>query len=317
MVAIPSAPTLSRALLRRVFAYRRLLTGRRACAEHLCRRCLSPHLPKVRRFLHAGEPVHFVLPGFPAKSPSLRKVLGVLPDTAEELALTFLQKLCDEIQALYPPGARITICSDGRVFSDIVGVTDENVTLYRREIAAMITRLGTRALDTFGMDDALEAPCSFAAMRARLCERYAEPLVSLAERVRTDPSERILFNGIHRFLFEEHLTFQRGKSRTQVRRECKERAYQVIQRSQAWSRLVAERFPGSLRLSIHPQAAHSEKIGVLLGPHSRDHWLTPWHGVAVEEREQFTLMRREEAETLGARIVERRGRPAHFQAPQA
>ena len=34
----------------------------------------------------------------------------------------------------YPPGARITICSDGRVFSDLVGVCDKDVTNYGIEI---------------------------------------------------------------------------------------------------------------------------------------------------------------------------------------
>lgn len=36
----------------------------------------------------------------------------------------------DQIREIYAPGAKVTICSDGRVFSDLVAVTDENVTLY-------------------------------------------------------------------------------------------------------------------------------------------------------------------------------------------
>jgi pyoverdine/dityrosine biosynthesis protein Dit1 len=46
---------------------------------------------------------------------------------------------------------------------------------------------------------------------------------------------------------------------------------------------------------------------------SNDSWLTPWHGVAVKQQDKFTLMRRHEAEALGAKIVERDGRPSHYQ----
>src|SRR5205807_2343539 len=72
--------------------------------------------PRVRQgFVLADEPVHFVLPAFPVKSPSRRKTFGPLPDLAEELALSFLQSVCDEVADVHRPGAKITICSDGRV----------------------------------------------------------------------------------------------------------------------------------------------------------------------------------------------------------
>src|SRR5947207_3061713 len=89
-----------------------------------------------------------------------------------------------------------------------------------------------------------------------------------------------------------------AKSRTQVRNECKENTYLVMQRSDAWGRLLHDCFPGALRLSIHPQSPHAEKIGIRLGEAS-DVWITPWHGVAVECAGKFKLMRLSEAEDLG------------------
>ena len=122
----------------------------------------------------------------------------------------------------------------------------------------------------------------------------------------------MLFNGIQRFLFEDRVAIETGKSRTQVRNECKARTYLVIQRSDAWGRLLSDCFPAALRLSIHPQVPHSEKIGILLGE-AEDTWLTPWHGVAVRNEGNFRLMRRHEAEALGARVVEHAGRPSYYQ----
>jgi len=51
---------------------------------------------------------------------------------------------------------------------------------------------------------------------------------------------------------------------------------------------------------------------MLLGE-ANDTWLTPWHGVAVKDGDRFRMMRRHEAEELGARVVEREGRPSYFQ----
>jgi len=78
---------------------------------------------------------------------------------------------------------------------------------------------------------------------------------------------------------------------------------------------VAECFPAALRLSIHPQAPHAEKIGILLGD-AEDTWITPWHGVAVQIGERWTLMKRADAVALGATLVERDGIPWHYRAPE-
>lgn len=298
-------------VLRCLFRHRRLAPDAGACAVEPCPACLALHLPKVKYFVRAGRPLHFVLPAFPAKSPSRRKTLGPLPDRAEELALAYLQRVCDEVEALHPPGVRVTICSDGHVFSDLVGVGDDEVTHYGREVAGLIDRLGCGSLDTFGMADLYEG-ADFAGMRRHLVAEYAQPLEQVEERAHRFDHARALFNGIHRFLFEEQADLRPDRSRTQVRQECKTLAYQVIQRSDAWGRLLADCFPQALRLSIHPQHAHAEKIGVLLGD-ADDAWLTPWHGVAVREPGGWKLCKREEAEARSARLVEQGGRPSHFE----
>lgn len=305
-----AATELATRILRQLFRYRRLQPGAGACAANPCEQCLALHLPKVRRFVIAGEPIHFLLPSFPAKSPSPKKVLGTLPDMAEELALKFLEGMCAEIKELYPPGARLTICSDGRVFSDLVGVSDRNVTDYGREITNMLGRIGARSLDVFSMEDLFETD-DHAAMRDQLVAHYADTLEAIRGRIQTYEHHQALFNGIQRFLFEDRIGVETDRSKTQVRNECKERAYRVIQRSDAWGRLINECFPTAIRLSIHPQGPHSDKIGVLLGE-TDDTWLTPWHGVAVRHQGGFKLMRRHEAEALGARVVERSGCPSHY-----
>ena len=307
----PAATATAGEVLRRLFRHRRLLPGAGACGETPCDRCLALHLATVRRSVLAGEPVHLVLPAFPAKSPSPKKTLGPLPDLAEERALAHLQGICDEIAAFYPPGARVTICSDGGVFGDLVGVSDGDVAAYGRGIDAMMARLGARALDRFRLEDLYEERDP-AAMRRGLVAHYADPVAALEARARAHEPLRGLLDGIERFLFEDRCALEPAKTRSRVRRECHGQAREVVRRSEAWGRLVAECFPRALRLSVHPQGPHAEKIGVLLGD-ADGAWLTPWHAVALEGADgRIRLVRREEAERAGARLVERDGRPSHF-----
>jgi pyoverdine/dityrosine biosynthesis protein Dit1 len=299
-------------VLAEVFRHRRLRGSCTSCvasARGACPACLRPHLARISRFVARGEPIHFVLPAFPAKSPSPAKVLGPRADMAEEISLRYLNAVCDRVAEVYPPGARITICSDGHVFADVVGVTDADVSNYAADVRSMIDTLDLRCLTTFSLADVFDGS-GFSEMRARLLARFGEPLDSIRARIHRSADGRALYNGIHRFLFEDALRPSTA-TRNQIRRECGERVYAVIQRSTAWSAAVAAAFPEAVRLSIHPQAPQSDKIGIRLGD-TTDPWLTPWHAVALEGPRGFRLVHRAGAEALGALLVEREGRPSHY-----
>jgi pyoverdine/dityrosine biosynthesis protein Dit1 len=197
------------------------------------------------------------------------------------------------------------------VFSDIVGVTDEAVTRYGAEIASIVVALGAGCLDLFSLEDLFDEP-DFEAMRAHLVEAYAEPLAAIRERTRTQGAHRALFCGVLRFLLEDRMGQDTGKTRSRLQKECKADAYRMIQRSNAWSRLVADSFPDAVRLSIHPQEVHAEKIGIRLGE-TPDAWLTPWHSAVLKSQESLRLVHREEAEALGARLVYRSGHPSYYE----
>ncbi|MCP9962570.1 L-tyrosine/L-tryptophan isonitrile synthase family protein [Streptomyces somaliensis] len=301
-------------ILRLVFSFRRLAhEPAGGCAAGTCEECFALHRPKVERFIEQGVPLHFVIPAFPAKSPNPEKVLGTLPDMAERVSLEFLQGLCDYTRHYHEPGARITICSDGHVFSDLVGVPDEVVQAYGTELDALLRAIGADSINTYGLHDAFPG-LPYEEQRAALTDRYAVPVEDVRARALADPAARSIFGGIHRFLFEDRMALSTGRSRNSVREETKSLAYRVIQRSDAWSSLVEDFFPEALRLSIHPQVSHSPKIGIHL-MRTRDNWLTPWHGVALDDGEEVRLVKRHEAERLGATLVMRGGRVSHYIAP--
>ncbi|MGH4025158.1 MAG: L-tyrosine/L-tryptophan isonitrile synthase family protein [Pseudonocardiaceae bacterium] len=264
------------------------------------------------RFVARGAPVEFALPAFPAKSPNSSKVLGATPDMAERLALEFLADICDRVGQLYRPGARIIVCSDGRVFSDIVQIGDSNVTRYQAELRSMIDGIGPESLDLFNLDDEYTG-YSHTTMRQALMYHYGEDLEVLKQQVRGG-EQLTLYRGITRFLVEDAYTPDYRGSRAALQRQCRERAYGVIQRSKAWGRLIAERFPDAVRMSIHPQPCGSAKLGINL-VETPDSWLTPWHSTAVDIGGRFVLMKRHQAEAMGGELVYVDGRPSHYKAP--
>lgn len=72
----------------------------------------------VNKFVSEKKPVLMCLPAFPFKSANKAyKVFGTLPDKAEEIALDRLNSMCKRITAIYPPGAQLTIISDGLVYN--------------------------------------------------------------------------------------------------------------------------------------------------------------------------------------------------------
>ncbi|HSP77369.1 MAG TPA: isocyanide synthase family protein, partial [Myxococcaceae bacterium] len=270
---------------------------------------------RVESFIARGEPILFALPGFPAKSPNRYKVLGCEPDMAEWLALGFLQSLCDRIRSEYEPGARVVICSDGRVFSDLLGIPDADVTRYQTGIASMIEKMGARDLSLFNMEGEFGAGGGFDEMRRKLMERHSEPLEAIREAVRRGGDAASLYRGLARVLLEDSLGPDNREPLSVLRKLCRERTYGVIQRSKAWGALVAGRFPEVIRLSIHPQPCGSGKLGLHF-LETTDNWLTPWHGVAVKlAGGGFVLMPRRQAEKEGATVVRSEEFPVHFVAP--
>jgi pyoverdine/dityrosine biosynthesis protein Dit1 len=229
---------------------------------------------------------------------------------AERLSLEFLCAICDRVCQIYRPGARIIICSDGRVFSDLVQINDSNVTHYQAELRAMIDEIGPDSLDLFSLDDEYAGYTS-TTMRRVLMRRYGEDCEVFKQQVRAGGEQLTLYRGITRFLVEDADTPDYHGSRAALQRECRERAYGVIQRSNAFGKLVTARFPDAVRLSIHPQPCGSAKLGTHL-VETQDNWLTPWHSTAVDVGGRFVLMKRYQAEAMGARLVYVGGRPSHY-----
>ncbi len=272
-----------------------------------------PILKSCIQKIDKNESLVFLLPAFPAKSSSPKKTSGIHPDMGEILALKNLNDMCKRISNVYGPGAKVVICSDGRVFSDVVAVPDEHIDEYGEWIEGIIKEFKLSYLTTFSMDNMYQE-LKGDALRERLVWRYAKSLEEIRFLVINDDNYRALFNGVHRFMVEDHeaLEMNAHLSKNQLSKKTKALTYELIRRSDAWSELLTDQFGDALRLSIHAYPLEHLKFGVKLIP-SSDKWATPWHNVAVKHGDSFTLMHKSKAIELGA--VERKygGKYAYFE----
>jgi pyoverdine/dityrosine biosynthesis protein Dit1 len=257
-----------------------------------------PLFKRIAIKMELNQPLVFLLPAFPAKSPSPLKTSGELPDLGEVLALQGLQKLCEQISALYKPGAKVIICSDGRVFSDVVNVCDESINKYQQGIQDIITEFQLNHLETFALDD-LYPNLTEDELRERLFVQFAKSISEVKDLIKTRDDYQKLFNGLHRFLLEDMLSLNQSSSKNQISKNAKESTYELMRRSDAWSELLNHYFKDDLRLSIHPYHLGHEKFGIKLVS-SSSKWATPWHNVTVKIKDRFELMHLHEALKLQA-----------------
>lgn len=309
---IAAEPAISRSVSRTCHAILSILLPHRRgsdATDTIDPAAFAPQRRQLADFVRAGDPILFTLPAFPCKSPNPAKVLGHLPDEGERLSLRFLDSLCIRIEQLYAPGARVLICSDGHIFGDLIGVPDEHIDEYANELATMIRGENLSRIDMFSLRDVL-SNLPYDEKRRLVHDRYAPTVEELRIRAQTDPDLLRLYLGITRFLVDDTTDFKGTKSALQ--RQCRQRAYGVIQRSMAWGSLIADRHPRSVRLSIHPQPVGSAKFGIRL-LESANVWTTPWHSCVVHHPDgSQELMPHHAAEKVG-RLVTRNGRPSHFE----
>eukprot|EP01062_Namystynia_karyoxenos_P023083 TRINITY_DN18881_c0_g2_i1.p2 TRINITY_DN18881_c0_g2~~TRINITY_DN18881_c0_g2_i1.p2 ORF type:complete len:567 (+),score=185.69 TRINITY_DN18881_c0_g2_i1:81-1781(+) len=299
-------------------------------------------MQKVRNFVVQGKPVEMVLPAFPFKSRNhALKTLGDLPDKGEELALMHLHNYCQAASQRYPPGVRIVVVSDGRVYNDLFHVPDAVVADYDRCVRQMM-----QDSDYIRWDDlsAVGTDLGDSATRQRLLERYGVTHEAVDRRIRSDTNFAAIYCGFQVFVREDLFSCMDGVvgsdqdgvrhwpldgpreptlSATKIKRMCKQVAREMMLRNEAYTGYIAERYPDAVRLSIHAHDNRGPKFSVnMLGDAAAEearsflHIPTPWHNVTVElDDGVFRVMRRCKVGLLsGSPELVRYpdGRPSHY-----
>ncbi|KAI0855118.1 Pyoverdine/dityrosine biosynthesis protein-domain-containing protein [Xylaria cubensis] len=245
-------------------------------------------LPIVTEQIASGAPVRMILPGFPFKENSKNLVLGPLPDLGEELALAHLQGLCDNISAIYENGANITICSDGLVYNDLMGVSEEAVWEYGEALRAMAAGNELRNIKFIRLWDLLEHPgrCfdqdnkklakayyleHATCIRRELLYRYGDAEFDANAAIRTD---------------KDWATTHDVYTGVLVRKDTESPeslATQMIPRGKAYGAALRANLPDYVRLSIHDSAGKGKFSLALIPQEKGSVGLMPWRSsIAVD-----------------------------------
>ncbi|KAH8804237.1 Pyoverdine/dityrosine biosynthesis protein-domain-containing protein [Flagelloscypha sp. PMI_526] len=284
----------------------------------------------IANMVQRHEHIELIFPGFPFKSPSLNKVLGVLPDYADELLLRRLEILALSIEDIYPPGALVRIVSDGVVYGAILGRSDLTVYQYNAELRRICQELNLTHLSFVRLIDLFDTPGSPLASRDQTQDEYlhtaSEARRKLTELIvpgwdlnvmlKSDYGVLMTYRGYLKFLISDLensklLQTADGKSlpRTQAEKVRSGIAKQMLEFGARFSLLVERRFPQGVRLSCHLHNQQGPKFGIRL---FRGHNMnaSPWHNTILERADgSLAIGSYKSFRDVKHIVVERYGRP--------
>ncbi|KAL9583897.1 MAG: hypothetical protein Q9212_002444 [Teloschistes hypoglaucus] len=292
---------------------------------------LSAGRPKfltiIELFVIAGTQVKMCLPAFPFKSANkVEKVFGVLPDKSEELALERLNSMCKRIKDVYPPGAKITIISDGLTYNDLLNIPDRDTWAYGQALRTMASQKGFDHIDFSRLKDLVKFPlplpekleeityvANATNFRRFLFNQYGKDDLDIDYEIATNPDTRMTYLGYRRFLESDlRYIYGHGRSGHSYKKGVKYLAKQMLIRGYAFAGAVKVAFPEYLRLSIH-QSTGEHKVSMSLLD-SKTGYTTPWHcSVALMANGEWisgTMISFKENNAL--EIVYENDRPSHF-----
>ncbi|KAA8641754.1 isocyanide synthase family protein [Aspergillus tanneri] len=257
---------------------------------------------KVRFFVSRRLKLQLCLPAFPCKSSNHDKVMGVLPDRGEEIALRRLHLFVQQVERIYSPGALISIISDGHVFSDCIGVDDRIVDKYGAYLKELNKAIASctgdgqhdrvqfqSLIDLLNLDHSVLASTANKDELLNLPQLHHDLPTTLDEIAETcrriliagcQPSREnlrtqidsqnsptlALYRGFSRFMLEDldQHPLTQSLSRSRRKKLAAKVSFEMILRNQAYSNFIELMFPDYLRLSIHAHNNLGPKFGIRL-----------------------------------------------------
>jgi pyoverdine/dityrosine biosynthesis protein Dit1 len=267
---------------------------------------------RIDDFVNNNKTIEFVMLGYPMKSINTRdKVIGVLPDMAEEVSLMNFASFNEAVMQVYPKGIKITIVNDGLVFNDLLGTNDSIVYGYAEGVNDMSMQVKA-PMQFLSLDDFYKDP-TVAGSRNHLMENFGISSAELEKRILLDPDVNYLYRGMINFM-EEELAMNTYPSNNQLHKAAKSLAKNMMLRNEAYSNLVKDEFSNMIRLSMHPSVNNGNKYSFQMIPSARA-WTSPWHcALAIASDGVLETVHRKDAEAAGYHLMTKYNRPYYYQA---
>ncbi|KDN65174.1 putative taurine catabolism dioxygenase TauD [Colletotrichum sublineola] len=274
-------------------------------------------LSQIYRKVKSRSLIWMCLPAFPFKSPNTKdKVLGRLPDKAEEFSLANLNGLCAAIKDFYEPGAKFTIISDGlevwaygETLRDIAAKKNlTNIEFSRLQDLVHLPNLPNKLEEITYVANATN-------FRRALLNNYGRSDYDPSKEISQNEDTRLTYRGYIKFLETDlrHVyPVGEDRSKTKFKTGIEYISKQMLQRGDAFARAVRENFRDHIRLSIHPSTGDS-KISISPLP-TQTYFTTPWHcSIAFGLNGTVTTGPRSDFENDPKyELVHEDGRPSYF-----
>jgi pyoverdine/dityrosine biosynthesis protein Dit1 len=265
---------------------------------------------QIEKFTSSQQPISFAMLGLPFKSTNSRdKVLGELPDLGEELTIKNFEDFNNHVKSAYAPGVSIVVASDGYMFNDILGVSNQVVKLYKD-----ITQ-GFKQNNTVDIIDVNDFYVSRDAdvNREKIVQQFGFTWEKLEQEMLFNADVNMLYKGMIRFM-EEELANRNFESNSQRHKTAKKLAREMMLRNEAYNQLVRHEMADHIRLTMHQSVNNGYKYSFKLIP-GQNTQHSPWHSAVVIRGNEAMTMHRVEAEKAGYSLVYKDKQPYNFTAP--
>eukprot|EP01095_Lingulamoeba_sp_RSL-Kostka_P015351 TRINITY_DN7030_c0_g1_i1.p1 TRINITY_DN7030_c0_g1~~TRINITY_DN7030_c0_g1_i1.p1 ORF type:complete len:313 (-),score=91.38 TRINITY_DN7030_c0_g1_i1:52-990(-) len=243
---------------------------------------------RISEYTNNNEQIKFFFAGFPFKSPSPEKTIGKAMDKSEEISIDFLSQWIEKFNEIYERGANLTILSDGRVYNDLLGVDNEDVDNYNKDVRQYANSINSK-INWFSMNDIFNKnnELTFDQVRESFMGKYGVTVEELKELIKTDPNKQKVYD-----------VYRNSSSRdaqNKTEEELNQIALTMMLRHDALNNMTKEYFESYIRLSIH-KTTNNKKYGIQLVKDVCN--LTPWHSSPVLlKNNRWTIMKRIDAES--------------------
>jgi pyoverdine/dityrosine biosynthesis protein Dit1 len=241
---------------------------------------IDPIKSKIRKFYDAKTPIKFMLPSFPFKSNNRRdKVMGVLPDEGELLALNYFDYLMQTIENVYPYGAEFYIFIDGFLYSHIVGVSDNVAENYVSKLQTMLPK----HVKMISVKSVFLEAKGHEKIREEFIKKYCWTIEETKEQLKTDEDAQIRLKRSVPFIIEELGLQLESMPREERNKKVEIATLDFIRCDVGLGKMIRENFEDYIRLSRHAQSGDSEKIGIsfFAGGDKSD---CPWHRMLLKKK---------------------------------
>lgn len=260
---------------------------------HQKRIALRNTITTIHAYLYRfpGQPLWFVLPGFPFKFP-IRTLMGyrsssrMVVDAADYFAMLYLAKMIRAIEHVYPPGLKVAIVCDVEGFQALEDVEDRHVTQYHQELRLMRDALGLGRQIRFIRYSDLHPYESYENYQQRTYGSVSEYVdISLQRRIGLYEYHRKqlqYLRDVPARHVEDMLLTRREGLKKGLKSVAKKTAKQHAWQQDTWRHIISQYFPDHVRLSVHAQPTHARKMSLYLSdPTTNPFAPVPWQGIPL------------------------------------